>query len=929
MREVLKNIKEAFSLSKGQDPTEQEILNEVIDRTPMSQFISLKHIDYVENEGTFVETLEGIGVIFEVFLPPFLGDHHESEFLKLFTITYPKNTLIQFFAYASNNIKPYIDAYRSYHTVVPYVGNPEILRKVISNRADFYEKAAIDGFWPGQNLKPRWFKNYFSIMIPFKTYRNNPERTYHDAKVMANRIKSLLSSIGLNPVPPTPMHVVTLYKEIFNAGVQGLAEYDNSRTVRNQTIMSETITKICDNGDLHFKSNGVDKYIRSYSIKKYPRRMSLWDFNNLLFPWDAKDMNPTLYDPFGFMLTVVYDDWEKRKMVLHAKSKHATQEQKKRDTTFFNSINKKAGELRYVEELLDNNHKPMSAYFTFFITAKAQSELEAVCYDVVERFKNANFQLQQEYSKGNFAAFHEALPMNHIQEREDFISRRLTLFDASLASMIPWLAGVSGSTTPHQINCDRKGQICFYDRFESNANYNQITIAQSGSGKSFSECDSDVHDLTAPGDKEHPDLGALIRVIDIGRSYASFCETIGGQHIVINEDMSPCFNYFTEVITDRHGNIHEDELETIIPLAGFLAGYDLNMKDLEGDKGNHNSRVASILIAAHSYAFNIKKRDAGLKDVYDALIHHIDSNTSDELNLKIAQAMQPYATGAYKHYFNGRANINYDNQYVLLELEEVQFKDPRLQLAMMFSLILKILRELFMGKKKRGHFLKTVIKFDETHMYLSDPAVAKVLSNFARRGRKYFGSLNVTTQGFNEFTKSTDAMGIFENSVHRKYLKMKPETISSAIKSNHLVMSEFQEKWFRSLFTMRGMFSEIYYDTETIQGVVRLLVDKYSYGVFTTTPHEKDKLEQLCQEYDMTLDQVLDMLTVKEKLGEYVKMFGVPELAVQMALDYQHRYGRDVKLGEILVRMGIMTEEQLKVILQKQETQLTWEYVFS
>jgi len=911
-----KNGKNTFVINENQ------VVKAICDRVPLSTFCSWLSS---EDHGEYVlfETTNGIGFIYEVFLPPYMGDTHELNFAQIFSIIYPKDTIIQFFCYASENIKPYIDAYRKFHSYTPNVDHPEILHEIIDKRADFFEKAAKDGFWTGIKYRPRVFKNLLCFFIPYSSFDNNVLETYESVKDVAINVKGLLKGIRLSPRKFNGTDLKTLLKEILNAGFSGITEEDINREFRNQVISHNTRIAIEDapdyNTDLLIQQNGIDKYARVYTVTNYPRKMNLWEFNNLIFKWDSREVSPPLNTPFAFSMSVKYADWKKTKLKIGIKSAENIRQGKNNPLApYVPKIEKKAQESQYVNELLDENAIPLPSYFSLFLTESSQSKLDYLSQVVLNKLAVKGFEFEREKDKGMMSVFLEMLPLNHLKERDKFLNRRGTLFDANIATMIPFISDVSGSSVPDEIMVGRKGGIAFFHRYDSPTNFNMSIVAESGGGKSVNRVNSHVHALTS---------GRQVRVVEIGRSYEFGCLEFGGEHIRLTEDRKPCFNFFTNIIETDEGNIHPDELDSIIPLVGFACGVDISKEIAEKGEDNTAARYASIIMHAVNMAYKEKGRKAGLKEVANNFLE-IGKNyrVKDEAPEKLYEAIWPYSHGPYSQYFNGENNVHYHKDYVVLELEEVASKPVRLQVMIIFSLLVHIMREVFIEFLKHGR--RTDVDIDEAWIFFMYVIASQFMNSAARRFRKYESSLGVIIQGIEDAYQNPTTRAIWENSTHKIYLQMKHSAIEQAIKDNKLVMPDFEKEWFKTLVTHPGKFSEIFFDSPSAFGVSRLPLDRFSYGFFTTTGREKMKLKEIAARYNTNIYGTMKMLTEREPIGQILIKLGVSPLSINLALSYQLEEARDKKLGEILTEMDL-NPEILQKALKIQEEQLTWEKVFS
>jgi len=138
-----------------------------------------------------------------------------------------------------------------------------------------------------------------------------------------------------------------------------------------------------------------------------------------------------------------------------------------------------------------------------------------------------------------------------------------------------------------------------------------------------------------------------------------------------------CLNFFTHVELNESGQIHEDELQTIVPLVGLMA-----MQSLDPDDANNNINIpviAGYISQAVTNAFEARHRNAGMQDVVLALekiLAEQKNNTgeTDRLLHNLITALYPFGDpkGEYFKYFNGINNLKFESDFVVLELEELE-----------------------------------------------------------------------------------------------------------------------------------------------------------------------------------------------------------------------------------------------------------------
>ena len=868
---------------------------------------------FIDRAGGVYETTTGVGVIFEVAVPSYMGDDMELSFETLFREKYPDGTIIDFFCFASNNIKPILDVYESYHQATPNVDHPEILKEIVKSRVEYYHKASKTSLWDDVVAKPRWFRNYISFWFPYE--ENDPEQLWRLLDALVPKIKAQLAQMGLSPRQTRPEEFLAVMREIFNPDFEGIPIYDLHKEFRRQIIQKNTTVEIDtdfdDYADIKCYQNGKEHYIRVFSITGYPDRMTLWDFNNILFPYDRKVVSKLPY-PFGLSMSIRIGEWEKTKEKFKKKAMwNIHQADNNPLAKFFPKISQKAQYSRYVLELLEDNKVPVEVTLGAFFIAPNKDQLEFYSSDYETSMKRAGFELTREIDASVVPALMEMLPLNHIPDRIEFLKKYSSMFDANACALVPLIGGNYGTETPATMYIDRKMQLSFFDLFNSKTNYNMVKVAESGGGKSVSEADFHI---------QHLSMGRLVRVIDIGWSYKPLCDAIGGEYIELDDSRRPCFNPFTNVITNDKGEIEEDELETLVPLIGILCGLDVSAPLQENSQDNILSRYAGVILRAIENAWNNARksgrdpREIGLREVADEMLK-LEDISGEGLNKRLYEAIYPYSHGQYARYWNGRNNISYTKDYVILEMEQLEQKENRLKGAILFSLITKVLQEFFLGWK-RGDERRKILIVDEAWSLLKAITAASFMEAAARRFRKYQCSLVVITQSIQDLYQSPTTVAIYENAAHLVMLQQKPEALNKAVEEGKIHLSPIEEVFVRSLMTEPGKYSEMCIKSNITSGVERLILDKLSYWLTTTNPKDKAIRNKIMKEYGLSMFEAAKFLANSMRIGEVlIKLGYINERQLDMALKLQGFYP-DKKIGEILVEMGALKPEQVEQALK-------------
>ncbi|WP_439794699.1 ATP-binding protein, partial [Turicimonas muris] len=190
--------------------------------------------------------------------------------------------------------------------------------------------------------------------------------------------------------------------------------------------------------------------------------------------------------------------------------------------------------------------------------------------------------------------------------------------------------------------------------------------------------------------------------------------------------------------------------------------------------------------------------------------------------------------GAYETFFNGQANIRFDNKFVVLELEQLKNKKS-LQSVILMLLMCLIDQEMKQGSRKEA---KLVI-IDEAWDLMGEGHSGKFIEEGYRRARKYNGSFFTATQSPSDYWKSETARSALENSDCLFILRQKQEALEQLKRKGHIAMDDHQIQMLESLTTVAGAYSEVFIRIgDQPPSVNRLLLDPYSQLMTSTHPND-------------------------------------------------------------------------------------------
>ena len=175
---------------------------------------------------------------------------------------------------------------------------------------------------------------------------------------------------------------------------------------------------------------------------------------------------------------------------------------------------------------------------------------------------------------------------------------------------------------------------------------------------------------------------------------------------------------------------------------------------------------------------------------------------------------------------------------------------------MLLILIYQIQQAMYLGNRDQ----RKILIIDEAWDLLAKGNIAKFIETGYRRFRKYNGAAITITQSLNDLYGSPSGVAIAENSANLYLLYQKPETIESIKRQNRLMIGEGGYTFLKSVHTVTGQYSEIFFVTSYGVGIGRLMVDKYTKLLYSTHPDDIKKILERASRGMTTAEAIEDIL---------------------------------------------------------------------
>lgn len=383
---------------------------------------------------------------------------------------------------------------------------------------------------------------------------------------------------------------------------------------------------------------------------------------------------------------------------------------------------------------------------------KIENEIKSILESKLIYIKPALFQQED--------GFKSVIPIN-----TDLLKIHQKLNSEPLSSVFPFISFdlTSDKGILYGINRHNSSLVIF-DRF-SLENYNSVTFAKSGSGKSYATKLEILRSLMFDVD---------VIVIDPEREYEFLSEAVGGRYFNISLSSDHHINPFDLPIP--HGDeTAEDVLRSnIINLVGL---FRLMLGGLTPEEDSMVDRAIS-----ETYAMKDITPESDFSNIEPPLLSDFEMvlggmDGSDSLVARLAK----YTRGSWATFLNRPSNVDINKKFVVFSVRDMEDELKPVAMYIIMHYIWNVVRK---NLKKR------LLVVDEAWWMMKSDDTASFLYSIAKRGRKYYLGLSTITQDAADFMKSPYGVPIITNSSIQLLLKQSPTTIDILQKTFNLTDEE-------------------------------------------------------------------------------------------------------------------------------------------
>ena len=383
---------------------------------------------------------------------------------------------------------------------------------------------------------------------------------------------------------------------------------------------------------------------------------------------------------------------------------------------------------------------------------KIESEIKSILESKLIYIKPALFQQED--------GFKSVIPIGN-----DILNIHQKLNSEPLSSIFPFISFDLTSDKGILYGVNRhNSSLVIFDRF-SLENYNSVTFAKSGSGKSYATKLEILRSLMFDVD---------VIVIDPEREYEYLAEAVGGRYFNISLSSDHHINPF-DLPMPREDETAEDVLRSnIINLVGL---FRLMLGGLTPEEDSMVDRAIS-----ETYAIKDITPESDFTNIEPPLLSDFEMVLSGmDGSESVVQRLIKYTRGSWSTFLNKPSNVDINKKFVVFSVRDMEDELKPIAMYIVTHYIWNAVRK---NLKKR------LLVVDEAWWMMKSEDTASFLYSIAKRGRKYYLGLMTITQDAADFMKSPYGVPIVTNSSIQILLKQSASTIDILQKTFNLTDEE-------------------------------------------------------------------------------------------------------------------------------------------
>ncbi len=437
---------------------------------------------------------------------------------------------------------------------------------------------------------------------------------------------------------------------------------------------------------------------------------------------------------------------------------------------------------------------------------KIESEIRSILESKLVYVKPALFQQEQGYKS--------VMPIG-----TDTLGVHSKLNSSPLSSLFPFVSFDLSQDRGILYGINRhNSSLVLFDRFMME-NYNSITFAKSGSGKSYMTKLEILRTLM---------FDTEVIVIDPEREYEYMAEAVGGRYFKISLNSEHHINPFDLPPPGKDESNASVLRSNIINLVGL---FRLMLGGLTAEEDAIIDRAIT-----ETYALKDITADSDFSNIEPPLMSDFELVLSGmEGGESLAQRLSKYTKGTWSGFINRPSNVDINKKFIVFSLRDMEDELKPIAMYIVTHYIWSTVRK---------NIKRRLLVIDEAWWMMKSEDTASFLLSLAKRGRKYFLGLATITQDVDDFLKSPYGLPIITNSSIQILLKQSPTSMDKLQQTFNLTDEE------KYLLLESGVGEGIFFAGKHI--AIKTIASYTEHQIITSDPSEVLAIQKAREELEAT-----------------------------------------------------------------------------
>ena len=295
--------------------------------------------------------------------------------------------------------------------------------------------------------------------------------------------------------------------------------------------------------------------------------------------------------------------------------------------------------------------------------------------------------------------------------------------------------------------------LVLFDRFNL-TNYNSVTFATSGAGKSYSIKLEILRSLM---------FGTEVIVIDPEREYEYLAEATGGRFFNISLSSEHHINPFDlppPADDEEPADVLRSQIVHLIGLFRLMLSGLTPEEETIVDQAIRETYALKD-ITEHS---DFSKLESPLLSDFEMVLAGMNGSSS------LISRLQKYTSGTWSGFMNQPTNVDINQKFVVFSLRDMEDELKTIGMFIVTNYIWAAIRR---------RLVKRLLVIDEAWWMMKSEDTASFLFSLAKRGRKYYLGIATITQDVDDFLRSPYGVPMITNSSLQFLMKQSPTAIDN------------------------------------------------------------------------------------------------------------------------------------------------------